>query len=126
MSKSRWTPKKYNGTDLKHRQRLLMLIDLCIAADLLLASVLLGQRTLLAMGILALMLALVSRSDNREEMNGNLRITLVAVIFLAVIVFLTVLQRFFWIVGLVEALCLVLFAVWPYRKRLYIKRKNRG
>ena len=126
MSKSRWTPRKFNGTDLKHRQRLLMLIDLCIAADLLLASVLLGQRTLLAMGILALMLAFVSRSDNREEMNGNLRITLVAVLFLAVIVFLTVLQRFFWIVGLAEILGLAVFAAWPYRKRLFSERKHRS
>ena len=125
MSKSRWTPRKYNGTDLKHRQRLLMLVDLCIGADLLLASALLGQRTLLALGILALILAFVSRSDNREEMNGNLRIAMVAVLFLAVIVFLTILRRFFWIVGVAEILCLILFAAWPYRKRFLDRRKKR-
>ena len=125
MSKSRWTPRKYNATDLKHRQRLLMLIDLCIAANLLLASVLLGQRTLLAMGIAALILAFISRSDDREEMNGNLRITLVAVVFLFLIVFLTLCRRFFWIVGLAELLGLAVFAAWPYRKRFLKKRKNR-
>ena len=125
MSKSRWKPKKFNGTDLKHRQRLLMLIDLCIAADLLLASVLLGQRTLLAMGILALILAFVSRSDDREAMNGNLRVAVAAVLFLAVIVCLTLCRRFFWIVGLTETVFLVLFALWPYRKRFLNNRKNR-
>ena len=125
MSKSRWTPRKYNGTDLKHRQRLLMLIDLCIGADLLLASALLGQRTLLALGILALILAFVSRTDEREEMNGNLRLAMVAVVFLAVIVALTILRRFFWIVGVAEVFCLILFAAWPYRKRLFKRTEKR-
>ena len=125
MSQSRWTPRKYNGTDLKHRQRLLMLMDLCIAADLLLASALLGERWLLMLGLAALILVYISRSDDREKMNGNLRIAMVAVVFLAVIVFLTILRRFFWIVGLAEIVFLVLFALWPYRKRILNIRKNR-
>ena len=125
MSQSRWTPRKYNGTDLKHRQRLLMLMVLCIAADLLLASALLGERWLLMLGLAALILVYISRSDDREKMNGNLRIAMVAVVFLAVIVFLTILRRFFWIVGLAEIVFLVLFALWPYRKRILNIRKNR-
>ena len=125
MSKPRWTPRKYNATDLKHRQRLLMLVDLCVAADLLLAWALLRERWMLMLGLAALILAFVSRSDNREEMNGNLRITLVAVVFLFLIVFLTLCRRFFWIVGLAEAVLLVLFALWPYRKRFLNIRKNR-
>ena len=125
MSQSRWTPRKYKGTDLKHRQRLLMLMDLCIAADLLLASALLGERWLLMLGLAALILVYISRSDDREKMNGNLRIAMVAVVFLAVIVFLTILRRFFWIVGLAEIVFLVLFALWPYRKRILNIRKNR-
>ena len=125
MSKPRWTPRKYNATDLKHRQRLLMLVDLCVAADLLLAWALLRERWMLMLGLAALILAFVSRSDNREEMNGNLRITLVAVVFLFLIVFLTLCRRFFWIVGLAELLGLAAFAAWPYRKRFLKKRKNR-
>ena len=125
MSQNRWTPRKYNGTDLKHRQRLLMLIDLCVGADLLLAWALLRERWMLMLGIAALILAFVSRSDNREEMNGNLRITLVAVVFLFLIVFLPLCRRFFWIVGLAETVFLVLFALWPYRKRFMNNRKKR-
>ena len=125
MSRSRWTPRKYNATDLKHRQRLLMLVDLCVAADLLLAWALLRERWMLMLGLAALILAFVSRSDNREEMNGNLRITLVAVVFLFLIVFLTLCRRFFWIVGLAETVFLVLFALSPYRKRFLNIRKNR-
>ena len=40
MAKSKWTPPKYNRTELKHRQRLLMLICLCIGADLLIGILL--------------------------------------------------------------------------------------
>ena len=123
MSKSRWTPRKYNGTDLKYRQRLLMLIDLCIGADLLLAWALLRERWMLMLGLAALILAYISRSDDREGMNGNLRIGMAAVLFLAVIVVLTLCRRFFWIVGLAEFLSLAVFAAWPYRKRLFRKRK---
>ena len=122
MSKSRWTPRKYNGTDLKHRQRLLMLTDLCIAADLLLAWALLRERWMLMLGLAALILAFVSRSDDREEMNGNLRICVAAVLFLFLIVILTFCRCFFWIVGLAELLGLVVFAAWPYRNRLFHKR----
>ena len=125
MSRSRWTPRKYNGTDLKHRQRLLMLVDLCIGADLLLAWALLRERWMFMLGIAALILAFVSRSENREEMNGNLRIAMVAVLFLAVIVFLTILRRFFWIIGLAELLGLAVFAVWPYRRRFLDRQKKR-
>ena len=89
MSKSRWTTRTYNGTDLKHRQRLLMLMDLCIAADLLLAWMLLRERWMLMLGVAALILAFISRSDDRVQMNGNLRVGLAAVIFLSLIVFLT-------------------------------------
>ena len=124
MSRSRWTPRKFNGTDLKHRQRLLMLVDLCVGADLLLSWALLRERWMLMLGLAALILAFISRSDDREEMNGNLRITLVAVVFLFLIVFLTLCRRFFWIVGLAETVFLVLFALWPYRKRFLNNRKN--
>ena len=119
MSKSRWMPRKYNGTDLKYRQRLLMLIDLCVGADLLLAWALLRERWMLMLGIAALILAYISRSDDREKMNGDLRVAVAAVLFLAVIVCLTLCRRFFWIVGLAELLGLALFAAWPYRKRLF-------
>ncbi len=135
MSRSRYTPKKYNGTDLKHRQRLLMLADLCIGADLLAAWLLPGgkpfllpsggKRGLLVLGVVALVLAFVSRSDPREEMNGNGRIAAVGSLFLAVIVFLTLHWRFFWIVGLVQLLALAVFAAWPYRRRIFLKRKTR-
>ena len=125
MSKSRWKPRKYNGTDLKHRQRLLMLVDLCVGADLLLAWALLRERWMLMLGIAAVILAFVSRSDDREGMNSNLRVGVAAVLFLAVIVVLTLCRRFFWIVGLAEIICLILFAAWPYRKRLLNKRKKR-
>ena len=125
MSRSRWAPRKYNGTDLKHRQRLLMLTDLFIAADLLLGWALLGKRWLLVLALAALALAFVSRSDDREEMNGNFRIGEVAVLFLTVIVFLTLRRRFFWIVSLAETVFLVLLALWPYRKRFLNIRKNR-
>ena len=123
MSKSRWTPRKYNGTDLKHRQRLLMLMDLCIAADLLLGWALLRERWMLMLGLAALILAFISRSDDREQMNGDLRVGVAAVLFLTVIVCLTLCRRFFWIVGLAELLGLAVFAAWPYRKRLFSKRK---
>lgn len=119
MSGFRWTQRKLNGTDLKHRQRLLMLVDFCIGADLLLAWVLLRERWMLMLGIAALILAFVSRSDDREQMNGNLRIGVVAIIFLSVIIFLTILRRFLWIVGLAEVLGLSVFAAWPYRKRFF-------
>ena len=124
MSRFRWTPRKYNGTDLKHRQRLLMLMDLCIAADLLLAWALRRERWMLMLGLAALILAYISRSDDREEMNGDLRVAVAAVLFLAVIVCLTILRRFFWIVGLAELLGLAVFAAWPYRKRLFKRTKK--
>ena len=123
MSKSRWKPRKYNGTDLKHRQRLLMLVDLCVGADLLLAWALLRERWMLMLGLAALILAYFSRSDDREEMNSDLRVAVAAVLFLTVIVCLTLCRRFFWIVGLAELLGLAVFAAWPYRKRLFSKRK---
>ena len=111
--------------DLKHRQRLLMLLDLCIGTDLLLAWALLGERWMLMLGLAALILAFVSRSDDREGMNSNLRVGVVAVLFLAVIVCLTLCRRFFWLVGVAELVFLVLFALWPYRKRILNIRKNR-
>ena len=110
--------------DLKHRQRLLMLTDLCVAADLLLAWALLRERWMLMLGLAAMILAYISRSDDREEMNGDLRISVVAVLFLGVIIVLTLCRRFFWIIGAAELLGLAVFAVWPYRKRLFKRTKK--
>ena len=124
MSRSQRTPRKYNGTDLKYRQRLLMLVDLYVGADLLLGWALLRERWMLMLGFAALILAFVSRTDDREEMNGNLRVAVAAVLFLAVIVCLTLCRRFFWLVGVAELVFLVLFALWPYRKRILNIRKN--
>ena len=126
MSKSRWVARKYNATELKHRQRLLMLTDLCIAANLLLGWALSGGKGfMLGLGVGAFILAIVSRTDAREEMNGNVRIVEVTLLFITLIVFLTLHRRFFWIVGAAEALCLIVFAAWPYRKLLFKRSKRR-
>lgn len=126
MSRSRYTPKKYNGTDLRHRQRLLMLTDLCIALDLLLAWLLPGgNRLMLVLGLIVLVLASVSRTDPREEMNSNGRIAAVGSLFLAVVVYLCLHRPLFRILGPAELLFLVAFAAWPYRKRLLKNRKAR-
>ena len=126
MSRFRYTPKKYNGTDLRHRQRLLMLTDLCIALDLLLAWLLPGgNRLMLVLGLIVLVLASVSRTDPREEMNSNGRIAAVGSLFLAVVVYLCLHRPLFCILGPAELLFLVAYAAWPYRKRLLKNRKAR-
>ena len=118
--------KKNNGTDLRYRQRLLMLTDLCIALDLLLAWLLPGgRRFMLVLGLIVLALAFVSRSDSREEMNSNGRIAAVGSLFLAVVVFLCLRRPLFRILGPAELLFLVAFAAWPYRKHLLKNRKPR-
>ena len=119
MSKSRWTPPKYNGTDLKHRGRLLMLICLCISADLLIGGLLHEKKlTLLILSGLFFVLAAVSRNDPVQENSGNFRIAGFALLLLGVVAGLTLLYPWFWIVGLLQFLGLALFAAWPYRNRI--------
>ncbi|MBR3077302.1 MAG: hypothetical protein IKO68_02950 [Oscillospiraceae bacterium] len=119
MSKSRWTPPKYNGTDLKHRQRLLMLICLCISADLLMGGLLHEKKLpFLILSGLFFVLAFVSRNDPNQESSGNFRIAGFALLFLGMVISLTILFSWLWIVGLFELLGLILFAAWPYRKRI--------
>ena len=119
MSKSRWTPPKYNGTDLKHRQRLLMLICLCISADLLMGGLLHEKKLpFLILSGLFFVLAFVSRNDPNQESSGNSRIAGFALLFLGMVISLTILFSWLWIVGLFELLGLILFAAWPYRKRI--------
>ncbi len=119
MSKSRWTPPKYNGTDLKHRRRLLMLICLCISADLLMGGVLHEKKLpFLILSGLFFVLAFVSRNDPKQENSGSFRIAGFALLLLGTVVGLTLLYPWFWIVGLLQLLGLILFAAWPYRKRI--------
>ena len=119
MSKSRWTPPKYNGTDLKHRGRLLMLICLCIGADLLMGGLLHEKKlTILILSCVFFVLAVISRNDPVQENSGNFRIAGFALLLLGTVVGLTLLYPWFWIVGLFQLLGLILFAAWPYRKRI--------
>ena len=119
MSKSRSTPPKYNGTDLKYRQRLLMLICLCIGADLLIGGLLYEKKLpfLIPSGLL-LGLAFLSLNDPIQDNAGNLRIACFVLMLLGALVWLTILFSWFWIVGLFQILGLALFAAWPYRKRI--------
>ena len=120
MSKSRWTPPKYNGTDLKHRQCLLMLICLCISADLLIAGLM--QQKKLPFLILAgifFVLAFIALNDPKQENSGNLRISGFVLMLLGALVWLTILSPWFLILGALQILDLVFFAAWPYRKRLF-------
>ncbi|MBR4194957.1 MAG: hypothetical protein IKQ54_11600 [Oscillospiraceae bacterium] len=125
MSKSRWTPPKYNGTDLKHRQRLLMLICLCISADLLIGGLLYEKKLpfLIPSGLF-FGIAFISLNDPIQDNTGNLRIVCFVLMLLGALVWLTNLFSWFWIVGLFQILGLALFAVWPYRKRLMKRRKK--
>ena len=119
MSKSRWTPPKYNGTDLKHRGRLLMLICLCISADLLMGGLLHEKKLpFLILSGLFFVLAFVSRNDPNQENSGNFRIAGFALLLFGTVISLTILFSWFWIVGLFQLLGLILFAAWPYRKRI--------
>ena len=125
MSKSRWTPPKYNETDLKHRQRLLMLICLCIGADLLIGGLLYEKKLpfLIPSGLF-FGLAFISLNDPIQDNAGKLRIVCFVLMLLGALVWLTNLFSWFWIVGLFQILGLALFAVWPYRKRLLKRRKK--
>ena len=125
MSKSRWTPPKYNETALKHRQRLLMLICLCIGADLLIGGLLYEKKLpfLIPSGLF-FGLAFISLNDPIQDNAGNLRIVCFVLMLLGALVWLTNLFSWFWIVGLFQILGLALFAVWPYRKRLLKRRKK--
>ena len=125
MSKSRWTPPKYNETALKHRQRLLMLICLCISADLLIGGLLYEKKLpfLIPSGLF-FGLAFISLNDPIQDNAGNLRIVCFVLMLLGALVWLTNLFSWFWIVGLFQILGLALFAVWPYRKRLLKRRKK--
>ena len=119
MPKSRWTPPKYNGTDLKHRQRLLMLICLCISADLLIGGLLHEKKlTLLILSGLFFVLAVVARNDPVLENSGNFRIAGFALLLLGAVAGLTLLYPWLWIIGLLQFLGLALFAAWPYRNRI--------
>ena len=125
MSKSRWTPPKYNETALKHRQRLLMLICLCISADLLMGGLLHEKKLpFLILSGLFFGLAFISLNDPIQDNAGNLRIVCFVLMLLGALVWLTNLFSWFWIVGLFQILGLALFAVWPYRKRLLKRRKK--
>ncbi len=119
MSKSRWTPPKYNGTDLKHRQRLLMLLCLCISADLLIAGLLQKKLHVSITSAVIFILAFLSRYDPNQYNVRNFRIACFALMFLTVAIVLMSLYSWFWIIGLLQILGLVLFAAWPYRKRLF-------
>ena len=125
MSKSRWTPPKYNETALKHRQRLLMLICLCISADLLMGGLLHEKKLpFLILSGLFFGLAFISLNDPIQDNAGNLRIVCFVLMLLGALVWLTNLFSWFWIVGLFQILGFALFAVWPYRKRLLKRRKK--
>ena len=120
MSKSHWTPPRYNGTDLKHRQRLLMLLCLCISADLLIGGLM--QQKKLPFLILAgifFVIAFIALNDPIQENSGNLRISGFVLMLLGALVWLTILSPWFLILGALQILGLVLFAAWPYRKRLF-------
>lgn len=119
MAKSKWTPPKYNRTELKHRQHLLMLICLCIGADLLIGILLCEMKlSSLISAVLAFVMAVVSLNDPIQENAGNLRIAGFVLLLLGAIVWLTISFSWFWIVGLFQFLGLALFAAWPYRKRI--------
>ena len=119
MSKSHWTPPKYNGTDLKHRQRLLMLLCLCISADLLIAGLLQKKLHVSITSAVIFILAFLSRYDPNQDNVRNFRIACFALMFLTVAIVLMSLYSWFWIIGLLQILGLALFAAWPYRKRLF-------
>ncbi|MBR7010749.1 MAG: hypothetical protein IKI02_07570 [Oscillospiraceae bacterium] len=125
MSKSRWTPPKYNGTDLKHRGRLLMLICLCISADLLVGG-LLHEKKLSALITSAgfFVLAFLNRYDPNPNNVGSIRILCFALLLLAVAIILISLHPWFWIIGVLQILSLALFAAWPYRKRILKNMKK--
>ncbi len=125
MSKSRWTPPKYNGTDLKHRQRLLMLLCLFISADLLIAGLMQEKKLpfLILAGIF-FVLAFIALNDPVQENAGNFRILGFVLMLLGALVWLTILSPWFLILGALQILGLAIFAAWPYRKRLF-KRIHR-
>ncbi len=125
MSKSRWTPPKYNGTDLKHRQHLLMLICLCIGADLLIGGLLHEKKlTILILSCVFFGLAVISQNDPVQENSGNFRIAGFVLLLLGAVAGLTLLYPWFWIIGLLQTLGLAIFAAWPYRKRLFKRTKK--
>ena len=126
MSKSHWTPPKYNGTDLKHRQRLLMLLFLFICVDLLIGGLMQEKKLpFLILAGLFFALSFSALNDPIQENSGNFRISCFVLMLLGALVWLTILSPWLLILGALQILGLTLFAAWPYRKRLLKKRKAR-